>query len=295
MHRNGRRERPQCRSARPCTPPSRPVHRLTFQSYGVRLAVEVDDPCTIQLIREHLPFGWEPAPDGDVARCYSLRTETGTAETGPPNSIVLRRDGTELLRIDNLSEALELLESLLQTDVAEMARARVFVHAGVVGWKGRAILLPGPSFSGKSSLVTALVRAGATYYSDEFAVLDAQGQVHPFARPLSLRPDGSARGEKHTIESLGGRAGKEPLPVGLVVVSRFRVDARWRPRRLSAAQGALALLANTVPARHKPRVVIATLETVVREATVVQGTRGDAHEAAGPILRLLERRMNCTK
>jgi hypothetical protein len=31
--------------------------------------------------------------------------------------------------------------------------------------------------------VAELVRAGATYYSDEFAVLDSRGRVHPFPRP----------------------------------------------------------------------------------------------------------------
>ena len=35
--------------------------------------------------------------------------------------------------------------------------------------------------------MAALVRAGAEYYSDEFAPLDAGGLVHPFAKPLSIR------------------------------------------------------------------------------------------------------------
>jgi uridine kinase len=41
------------------------------------------------------------------------------------------------------------------------------------------IAIPGRSFSGKTSLVTALVRAGAVYYSDEFAVIDRDGLVRP--------------------------------------------------------------------------------------------------------------------
>ena len=64
--------------------------------------------------------------------------------------------------------------------LAERARNRIFIHAGVVGWQGRAIVIPGRSFSGKSTLVAALLQAGATYYSDEFAVLDGRGYVHPF-------------------------------------------------------------------------------------------------------------------
>ena len=82
------------------------------------------------------------------------------------------------------------LESHLQLYVAEWARRRIFVHAGVVGWRGRAILVPGRSFSGKTALIAAFVRAGATYYSDEYAVLDAKGRVHPYPRRLSIRSEG---------------------------------------------------------------------------------------------------------
>ena len=74
--------------------------------------------------------------------------------------------------------------------VAEEARRGVFVHAGVVGWKGRALVLPGKSGAGKTTLVAELIRAGATYYSDEYAVLDERGRVHPYARPLAVRVDG---------------------------------------------------------------------------------------------------------
>ena len=71
--------------------------------------------------------------------------------------------------------------------IAEVARNRVFVHAGVVGWKGRAIVIPGRSYSGKSTLVSELIRAGAAYYSDEYAVFDSRGRVYPFAKPLEMR------------------------------------------------------------------------------------------------------------
>ena len=47
------------------------------------------------------------------------------------------------------------------------------VFPTIVTWgRGRAIVIPGRTFSGKSTLVAELVRAGATYYSDEYAVED---------------------------------------------------------------------------------------------------------------------------
>lgn len=48
-------------------------------------------------------------------------------------------------------------------------------------------MVPGRTLSGKSSLVLALVKAGADYYSDEYAVFDGSGRVHPYSKPLSRR------------------------------------------------------------------------------------------------------------
>ena len=67
-------------------------------------------------------------------------------------------------------------------------------------------MLPAPSFGGKTTLVAALVRAGAIYYSDEFAVLDEQGFVHPYAKPLSIRGADNWQ-VNHSVASLGGVVG----------------------------------------------------------------------------------------
>lgn len=75
--------------------------------------------------------------------------------------------------------------------------------------------------------------------------------MHPFARALGVRT-GDGHRERRAPETLGARVGRRPLPVGLVVVSRYRAKSRWRPRALSAGDGALALLANALAVRHAP-------------------------------------------
>src|SRR6185295_11682383 len=110
---------------------------------------------------------------------------------------------------------------------AEYAPNRVFIHSGVVGWHGKAILIPGRSYSGKTTLVKEFVQAGATYYSDEYAVLDSKGLVHPYPRALGVRETDAFNQTKYTIESLGGTAGRKPLPVGMVIVSQFKKTAKW--------------------------------------------------------------------
>src|SRR5208283_5118090 len=112
------------------------------------------------------------------------------------------------------------------------------------------ILIPGLSCSGKTTLVAALVGAGATYYSDEYAVLDKEGCVHPYAKRLSIRvPDDKIRIRCRPNE-LGGTQGVDPIPVGLIVVTQYRIGASWRPRLLSPGRAVLALIDNTVSIRR---------------------------------------------
>jgi hypothetical protein len=193
-----------------------------------------------------------------------------------------------VLRTPDLSLLLDVLESELQLYVAEHARERVFVHAGVVGWKGRALLLPGRSFAGKSTLVEALVRAGATYYSDEYAVLDQEGRVYPYARRLGFRWRGGRPPRRCTAEELGGRRGVTCLPVQLVVVTRFQPGASWRPRSLAAGQALLELMSYTIPAQTYPERVVDALRQVTSRARRLKSSRGEADETADALLRELE-------
>src|SRR5262249_6714881 len=154
-------------------------------------------------------------------------------------------------------------------NVAVKARHRLFVHAGVVGWRGRAIMVPGRSMTGKTVLVEALVRAGATYYSDDYAILDTRGCVYPYAKPLSLRENGGVIRRHLPVESLGGRCGTKPLPVGLVVVTRYEAGACWRPRRLWPGQAVLALLDHTLLARSRPELTLETMQQVINSGAMV--------------------------
>ena len=147
--------------------------------------------------------------------------------------------------------------------------------------------MPGRSYAGKSTFVMELVRAGAVYYSDEYAVLDARGLVHPFAQPVALREPGGTTQQMVPIESVGGVAGRTPLPVGLVVLSQYGPGKRWRPRTLSPSQGVLELLANTVSARRAPQAAVQALGKVVASARVIKTCRGEAREAVGHVFDAL--------
>ena len=177
-----------------------------------------------------------------------------------------------------------MLQSDLHSQVAAQAREMLFVHAGVAAWKGRAIVIPGRSFSGKTSLVAALVRAGAAYYSDEYAVFDTLGQVHPYAKPLSIRGESGQARSQCPVESLGGHAGTEPLPVGMIVAVQYEAGASWRPRPMSPGQAMMTLLDNTVKVREQPQATMETLQKVAMCASAVKSKRGEATPVASWLL-----------
>lgn len=246
--------------------------------------MRASDPQILDRIKDYLPPGWKPSESRLVERLYSLIAGGPGSRPGIQRLSILFRDAERIARSRRVDDVLELLESDMRRYVAEFAHRRVFVHAGVVGWKGKAIIIPGRTFTGKTTMVAELVRAGATYYSDEYAVFDHRGRVHPYARPLAVRENGTGRQKRRPVEDFGGTAGVKPLPVGLVVVTEYRAGARWRPRRLSAGQGALALLNNTVSIRRQPAEALAALEKIVYCAPVIKGVRGEAKEILDSLL-----------
>ena len=255
----------------------------TFEAYGTRIGIRVSRPEILERVTERLPPGWRRSSSAIVDRLYSLWVGGTRGRRRGPH--LLYAGPSRRARTSSLDGVLETLESELRQTVAAFARDRVFVHAGVVGCQGGAILVPGRSFSGKTSLVCELVRAGATYYSDEFAVLDERGRVFPFAKRLSIREGAAIR--RCSAEELGGVRGVAPLMVRAVILTRYRAGARWRPRRLTPARALLALLEHTVPVRRRPRSSLRALEGALSRAVVLGGVRGEADVAARALLARL--------
>jgi len=251
-------------------------------AYGVRIGIRTNKPRFLKRILDHAPPLWKPAGGAFVERQFSFRVGRLAPEGALAHSLLDDCEaGTES---NNLDEILDTFERRVKMHVAEMAPRRVFIHAAAVAWHGKAIIVPGRTMSGKTSLAAELVRAGATYYSDEYAVLDRHGRVHPYPSPLAIRREGSNKQERRPVDQIGGEAGTRPLTVGLVVVTRYKAGASWRPVQLSPGPAALELLANTIPARRRPEVVIPTLQRVVVDASCLKGVRGEARKTARRIL-----------
>ncbi len=246
---------------------------ISFLSHGVRIGVRVNKPEVLESLVERLPAGWKPAKYKVVEQLYSLKVGGVGARPHIRQFNLLYGNLNKLARTMSLDEVFEAFQKDLQHAVPVLAKHKVFVRAGVVGWQGRAILIAGEDQSGKSRLVKELVKAGATYYSDEYAMLDAKGRVHPYLGLLDEFED--------------AQIGKKPLPVGTLIVTSYKEGARFRPRKLSEGQAALELLAQTSATRRIPQTALTFVQKAVAEAQAFKGIRGEANELVEYLFRRL--------
>lgn len=116
-----------------------------------------------------------------------LRQSTGWRRWYRPQ-VLFDHDGETPFEPMPANHAFALLEWMLNWCVSGSAHAYLIVHAAVVEKNGRAMMLPAPPGSGKSTLCAALVSRGWRLLSDELTLIDLDSQlVMPLARPVSLK------------------------------------------------------------------------------------------------------------
>jgi hypothetical protein len=254
-------------------------HQIPFEAFGLEIRFCTNSPELLAEVQSMLPPGWQRRPRS------SKQIRLGLLDEGD-DIYSIYRDTACIHDAPGREHALMMLETQLSAHITRDLHDFVAVHAGVVADADRTVVMPGMSFAGKTTLVRALVEAGAVYYSDEFAMLDDAGRVHPYPRKLSFRPpDGGA--VDLSVEQLGGVAGTEPLPVGMVVVTRYRPGGVWQPRQLSAGAGALRVLEHTIPTEDRPEQAMRAVRKAIDGAVVLESERGEADEVAGALLENL--------
>ena len=228
---------------------------LTGHSFGVPIRVEFGEHDRIAVAKA-LPPGWIP---GAVA----LDAPTFRVE--------------DQCQIPSVMGALELY-------VAELAPGLIFIHAGAVTIDGVGVIVPGRTMAGKSTLIMALVAAGAVYYSDEYAILNEDAMLLPYPRHLHMRPREGGEGMDVDPDTIG-TTGSGPAPIALIAHLTF--GETWHVGDLSPARRVLALLDNAVAAQSRTPEVLARCSTVAETAVGLSGTRGDAAQTAATIVSLV--------
>lgn len=290
---------------------------LGLEAFGVRFTISVFDPALLERVWALVPHGtvpvaepWEhdrplgakehdrPLDASDDASADASVDASGDAsgdvsgdasgdESRATDFALVAGDGVyrvllgegEMLSSRDLDLALFMLGELVHDLVAYNATVGVFVKGAAVLVDGRGVLILGPALSGRSTLLDELVRAGASYWSDRYVVLDRDGRLMRFGEPQA-GADG--------VPGAGPREAHGAPEVGLVVLTQYRPDAVWEPERGTAAEAMLALLEQAVPTRDRAAETMGVVRRATEGAVFVQGERGEAAQVAGLLLRFAE-------
>ncbi|MBI4819191.1 MAG: hypothetical protein HY791_23165 [Deltaproteobacteria bacterium] len=179
------------------------------------------------------------------------------------------------------------LERELGKSLASRSAEFVFLHAGLVAFRGHGILIPGRSWAGKSVLVEAFIRAGASYYSDEFAVFGRDGLARSFARRLCVR---SPFGNRRWIDV--PRVVGPPIPISLILATRFVAGARWKPAIKRGAFAVLPVIDSAMVGRLAPERVLSLAAKLAKSAVGLEGPRPNASYLASWTLDVLDRALD---
>jgi hypothetical protein len=253
---------------------------LCLTSHGVTIRIRVTNLGLLKHLISYLP------PEYKISSATQVDVEYSLIVSDYDYNNHLYRNHEGIAHSWEIEDIFEALDSDIRLQIGILAKHQLFVHAGVVSWQNQAIVIPGRSFSGKTTLVKAFVKAGATYYSDEYAVLDIEGRVYPYPRPLSIRQQGR-RNYRCSVEELGGKSGNKPIPIGNVVHVQYDTGINPSLVPISSGQGILALLDNTVVARLKPELTLHILTKAIKNATCYAGKRGEADAFAAELLHSL--------
>jgi hypothetical protein len=163
---------------------------------------------------------------------------------GATGRLVLTEAGTAPVDAGSLDQAIEQVETALRTAVFRATTWDLALHAASVGLGESAVLLPGQTGCGKSTLAAALLLRGHSHLTDDLALLSSAAEVRPLPLPVVLKA-GSwpalpalARQLVHRPAHLRGgqkvrywlppseQIARRSLPVRLIAQPHYRAGAR---------------------------------------------------------------------
>ncbi len=262
---------------------------ISFTSFGVKITVRFDSEGFIEKIKPFLPP-------------FAIITETPETNDflysviiaeSPSHYTFIYRNGERINKQRGNGNTFPSLEVFFATATANFAvDYGVFIHAGAVAWKGRGIIIPANSYEGKTTLTAEFAKLGATYFSDEYAVINHAGELLPYPKTLSIRRPGEYDQTEKTVEELGGNGAElgDRVKVKLILFAKFSKTAgKWDPQTLTPANAVMELLKHAFPVRTFPDIVVKNLHNLTKTSIILRGNRGEAKEFAKLIVNYLEK------
>jgi hypothetical protein len=262
---------------------------ISFTSFGVKINVRFNKKNCVGQIQSSLPpFAEVTGKHEKIDFQYSVVV----AESDRHYTFIYR-NGEQINKQRGTVNLFSALNVFFATATANFAvDYGVFIHAGAVAWKGKGIIIPADSYQGKTTLTAEFAKLGATYFSDEYAIINSRGELVPYPKTLSVRKPGEYIQTEKSIEEIGGKSAglDHTAEVKLILfVTYNKKKKKWQPQELSPANAVLELLKHTFPVRTFPEIVIKNLHNLTKNAIVLKGNRGEAKEFAELMINYLEK------
>lgn len=254
-------------------------HSFSVRVLGCVICFEAESNQARELLDRHL------FPSVRRESAHPEQSDIKIRIAGSEREARLIVNGVAIASADQPTALLRQLIDWLDRTLVQRLTGLHAIHAGAVLIGDKALVLPGASHSGKSSLVAELLRRGAVCLSDEYALIDAEGLVHAYPRALLLR-DGTPTQIPVSPREFDATVATAPAPVGWILALQFDPAASWsiRPEPQSAAL--LNLLQNTPHILAERPEMVTAFQKAVAGAACYSGSRAEAADAVTHILRL---------
>jgi hypothetical protein len=161
------------------------VHSPRVQCLGFEWSVLTNDPVLLDWVTSLYESCLNRKP-GPASHVFTLCRHT----TSDSTSVSLYRDGGAILQRVPADLAMAQLVWEVNRGVVEEAGNRLLLHAAAAERDGHVVFLAGPEGSGKSTLVTALVRSGLRYVTDETVAIEVpSATITAYPKPIGLHRD----------------------------------------------------------------------------------------------------------
>lgn len=254
------------------------LKKASFRGYGSSFSVEFDASIESEVLAA-VPPGFE-AIDDAAGDSYQVLAASSRDRWD------LFRNGQAVVVDQPMTTAAAFFGGAVSWTLARVGDLHCYLHAGAVSIGDAALVLPAKSNHGKTTLTAALLRRGTAYLSDEYALIDDRGLVHPFPRDLRFDTE---QGVRTAHPSALGAMVSEPVRPRLIVLVAYDPEGLvslgpW----LSPAEALVALIDHTPSMLGAPEVSLRRLARLAEHSVTIRATRGDADEFAELLLEQLD-------
>jgi hypothetical protein len=268
----------------------------SYQALGYSFRIQTDVPRLGVLIDRLL--SQFRAPEEEDVPTYRLAQPR-------PGEVVVYLDGRAVDTSVTQAGAVDQVLYEVNQEAIRRTSEYLVVHAAAASWRGRGLLFPAPMDSGKTTLVAGLIRTGLRYLTDEAALIDQNGWLHPYPKTLSLRPPSveaipdvkrslppefawRSRLKYHvTPRDLGSRAIGPPCPVRFMIVPSYVPGSSTMLDALSRPAALMDLATNCFNLSRFGAEGLALLGRVAKNAQCYTLRMGDLDSAVTMVLDLV--------